>query len=110
MKHLLRDVTKVRPATSTDAYNNTSYDYGVAATRTVTKAWIQQASAAEPVTDGRAPLIGRWLLISDDLDWKGRDRVEDGPTVYEVDGPPWVVHRGGSGPHHLEANLQTVTG
>lgn len=102
-------VTKVRPATSTDRYDNTVYDYGAAATRTAIKAWIDQASASETSPDGRNPITGGWKLITNHTDLDANDHIEWDSAAYELDGPAWPVHTP-VGLHHLEARLRRVEG
>lgn len=111
-EHLLpHTVTVVRPAVSTDAYGSEVYDYGPAATRTSVAAWMQQDSRREPLSDGRDPLVQRWLLVTNHQDVRGRDRVEwsETPAVFEVDGPPEPAYTP-TGYHHEEASLRVVAG
>ena len=106
---LPHQVTIVRPATGTDTYGSTTYDYGLGATRTTVAGWMQQDRRTEPATDGRDPLEQRWLLITNHQDIQGRDRVEwSGPTM-EVDGPPEATYTP-AGYHHTEATLRAVEG
>lgn len=112
--HLLpHTVTKVRPASTTDSYGNTALDYGAGATRTTSAAWLQQNGRTEPLEDGRDPLVGSWLLVINDTDVRGRDRIEwtgpSGAMVFEVDGPPSPVYTP-TGVHHAEATLKVVAG
>lgn len=105
-------VTRVRPASAGDTFGNSELDYGGSATRTTMAVWLQQNTATEPVSDGRAPLVGGWLLmVNDTID--GRDRFEwtgpDGAVVFEVDGPPKPVYTP-AGLHHTECNLKVVVG
>lgn len=102
-------VTVVRPSARADRYGNSSLDYGPAATRTTVRAWIEQTTADEPITDGRDPHVGDWLLITNHTDISGRDRIEHDGRVFEVDGPPHPVTTP-HGVHHLEARLKTVEG
>lgn len=109
--HLLPlEVTVVRPVVVTDAYGSQTYDYGAAATRTTeVRCWLEQQERSEPLTDGRAPLIQRWLLVTNHFDILGRDRIEHGSKTYEVDGEPEPVYTP-AGQHHLEATLKKVDG
>lgn len=105
-------VTVVRPAVSTDAHGSAVYDYGAGAARAQIRAWLQQDRRSEPLSDGRDPLVQRWLLVTNHRDIHGKDRVEwaDMPgVVWEVDGPPAPLYTP-SGCHHLEANLRVVEG
>jgi len=108
--HLLTtEATLVRPASSTDAYNNTTYDYGDAATRTDLMVWLQQDKRTEPISDGRAPLVGHYLLMCNHEDVRGRDQFDIGAVTYQVEGPPEAVRTPG-GYHHTEATLKVVNG
>jgi hypothetical protein len=107
-------VTRVRPATSTDSYGNTTYDYGSSASRKDMAAWLQQNNRAEPLSNGRDPLDQVWLLVTNDKDIQGRDRVEwtdpaGNDVTFEVDGPPAPVFTPG-GYHHTESTLRVVSG
>jgi len=111
---LVHDVVVVRPATSTDAYGDVELDYGASATRTSIRAWLQQDQRDETFRDGRAPLDQRWLLVTNETDVAGRDRIEwadhpAGSVTFEVDGPPEPAYTG-AGLHHLEAGLRVVEG
>lgn len=107
---LIHTATRVRAATSTDAYNNTVTDWGVAASRTNMAAWLQQNTRTEPRSDGRDPLEQTWLLITNEADVLGTDRFEIDGTTYEVEGPPEKVYAPPAGYHHLETTLRQVTG
>lgn len=102
-------VVLVRPAAVLDRYGNTTLDYGPAAAHTPIRAWIEQAGATEPLSDGRDPAVSSWLLITNHLDIAARDRIEQDGRVLEVDGPPALVHTP-AGVHHLEARLKSVEG
>lgn len=99
----------VRPATSTDDYGNDTLDYGSGATRTTISAWLQQDRRSEPLSDGRDPLVQRWLLVTNHEDVRGRDRLEWDGTVWEVEGPPEPAYTP-RGRHHTEATLRIVEG
>lgn len=106
---LPHSVTRVRPATAPDAHGNEQPDYGGGADRKVMPGWVQQDRRDEPREDGRDPLEQRWLLITNDDDVQGRDRIEwSGPTM-EVEGPPEPVFTP-AGYHHLESTLRAVEG
>lgn len=108
--HLLpHTVTRVRAATSTDAYNNTVTSWGESASRTTMAGWLQQNTRTEPRSDGRDPLEQTWLLVTNDDDVLGTDRFEIGAATYEVEGPPEPVYTP-AGYHHLETTLRLVTG
>lgn len=102
-------VVKVRPAQTTDRYDDTVYDYGAAATRTAIKAWIDQASASEETPNGRDVITGGWKLITNHTGLDALDRIEWDAGVYELDGPAWPVHTP-AGLHHMEAKLARVEG
>jgi hypothetical protein len=107
--HMLpQTVTRVRPATSTDTYGNTTYDYAGGSSASMA-AWLQQDNRAEPLADGRAALEQAWLLITNDADVLGRDRIVFGSATFEVQGPPEAVYTP-AGFHHLESTLRAVTG
>jgi hypothetical protein len=103
---LPQTVTKIRPTTSTDTYGNTVYTYGSGTSIT---AWLQQDDRKEPLSDGRAALEQIWLLITNEPDVLGHDRIVFGTTTFEVDGPPEPVYTP-AGFHHLEATLRVVAG
>lgn len=108
---LVHAVVRVRPATTTTSYGDTTYDYGAAAARTAMNAWLQQSSGTKPLSDGRAPLVGSWLMLTNDPDITGRDRFEWDSKVFEVDGTPQLVYTTDSTvAHHAETNLRIVTG
>lgn len=101
-------VTIVKAGEKTDRYGNTVKDWATA-TRTDTRAWIEQRSRNED-TDDRDQLTSTWLLVvplGNDLD--GLDRVEYNGDTFEVVGPPDVVHTP-AGPHHIEATLRWLVG
>ena len=106
---LPQTVTRVRPSTSTDTYGNTTYDYASPTSSTSMAAWLQQDDRAEPLADGRAPLEQRWLMVTNDSDVAGRDRITFGALTFEVDGPPEPAYTP-AGFHHLEATLKLVEG
>lgn len=106
---LIHTVTRVRAATSTDAYNNTVLSWGETASTLAMTAWLQQDDRAEPRSDGRDPLEQRWLLMTNDTDIVGGDRVVFGDLTFEVEGPPEPVYTM-NGFHHTEATLRVVTG
>jgi hypothetical protein len=118
---LVHTVTVVHPAETVDAYNNTTHDYGVAATRTVLApgtategVWLQQQARTEDHPDGRDPAEQRWTMVTNYPDIAAVDRIEwaghpSGPVVFTVDGPPEPAYTP-TGFHHLEATLQIVEG
>jgi hypothetical protein len=111
---LVHTVTVVDPAEVTDAYNDTTYDYGPAATRTTVKAWLQQDQRTEPARDGRDPLEERWLLVTNHSPISGLSRIEwpghpAGAVTFQVDGPTEPAYTP-AGFHHTEATLRIVEG
>ncbi len=107
-------VIRVRPTTATDPYGNETYNYGAGASRASMAAWMQQNSRTEPTTNGRDPLEQVWLMVTNDPDVRGRDRVEWTPPngaalVLEVDGPPEPAFTP-AGYHHTESTLRVVSG
>lgn len=103
-------VSRVRPSTSTDTYGNTTYSYTVPpATSTDITAWLQQDDRTEPLADGRAPLEQRWLMLTNESDVLGRDRIIFGSITFEVEGPPEPAYTP-AGFHHVEATLRVVFG
>jgi len=108
---LVHVVVRVRPATSVSTYGDTVYDYGVAAARKDMNAYLTQSSGTEPLSDGRAPLVGAWRMLTNDLDVTGRDRIEWNGKVFEVDGDPKPSYTTWSTvPHHLETTLRIIAG
>ncbi|MDH2392317.1 hypothetical protein QCN29_26780 [Streptomyces sp. HNM0663] len=114
-------VTVVTPATTTDSYGNTVYDYGPAATRVSVAAWMQQDQRIQVTAQGADPLQQRWLMVTNHSPVDRRARIEwTGPTgllVFELDGPPGPFYNplamataGSSGPHHTELTLKIVDG
>ena len=112
--HLLpHQVVIVRPATATDAYNNTVLDHD-AATRTTVAGWLQQDQRADYFPDGRAPVEQRWLLLTNHADIATGDRVEwaghpSGAVTFDVHGPPEPAYDAGSY-HHTETTLRLLAG
>lgn len=109
--HLLpHTVQRIRPSTSTDAHGNTVRDYTVPpATSADMAAWLQQDNRKEPLADGRDPLEQDWLMITNETDILGYDRIVFGALTFEVEGPPGPAYTPG-GFHHTEATLRKVDG
>lgn len=115
-------VTVVTPATSTDAYGDTVYDYGDGATRTTgVRAWVQQDQRAQVPAAGADPLQAKWLLVTNHSPIDRRARIEwtgpGGELVFELDGQPGPVfnplqmaNTGSTTPHHTELTLKIVDG
>ena len=103
-------VTRIRPSSSPNTYGDDALDYTVPpATSTSMAAWLQQDNRTEELTEGRAPLDQRWLLITNESDVAGLDRIVWGSLTFEVDGPPAPVYTP-AGFHHTEATLKVVEG
>lgn len=103
-------VQRIRPSTSTDTYGNTTRDYTVPpATSADVAAWLQQDVSKEPTSEGRDPLEQQWLLMTNETDVQGYDRIIFGSLVFEVEGPPGPLYRP-AGFHHTEATLRAVAG
>lgn len=120
---LPHQVVVVTPATSTDAYGNTVYDYGAAATRTTVQAWMQQDQRALVAAQGADPLQQKWLMVTNHSPIPRRARIEwaghpEGAVVFELDGRPdpsynplAIAAAGGTvSPHHTELALKLVDG
>lgn len=118
---LVHTVTVVEPAQQTDAYQNTTYDYGAGATRIVLEpggeqggAWLQQDQRTEQFSDGRDPLDQRWLMVANYAPISGHARIEwadhpAGPVVFHVDGPTEPAYTP-AGFHHTELMLRITEG
>ena len=111
-------VTVVTPATSTDTYGNTVYDYGAAAVRTGNvAAWLQQDQRALVTVQGADPLQEKWLMVTNHSPISRRARIEwetspSGPLVLELDGQP-SPNFNPLRPqplHHTELTLKIVDG
>ncbi len=103
---LLRTLTLQTQTTTTDAYG-----------ATVPSAWssspitgrVDQQSRSEDQFRGRDASVSQWLLLTNTATVAASDRIVDGSSTYEVEGPPWPVYAG-SAVHHYEATLRVVTG
>lgn len=112
---LVQTVTRIRPATGTDSYGNTTRDYGAGASTKDMAAWLQQDKRQRPLAEGRDPEEQLWLLMTNDSDIEGYDRVtatlENGTVTFDVEGPPENVYAPGTSIyHHTETMLRAVTG
>lgn len=103
-------VQRIRPSTSTDSRGNEIRSYTVppASSASIT-AWLQQESRKEPREDGRDPLEQTWLMVTNESDVLGYDRIIFGALTLEVEGPPESTYTP-AGFHHLEATLRVVSG
>ncbi|MFI6496909.1 hypothetical protein [Nonomuraea typhae] len=102
-------LTLVRPAQRLDRYNDPTFDYGDAATRTTFRGWIDQSTANEQTPDSRNTITGTWALITNRAGIDANDHIDWDGAAYELDGPPWPVHTP-AGVHHYEAKLRHVEG
>lgn len=112
--NLIHTAVVVAPATSTNGYGDTVYDYGAGATRTTVTGRFQQDSDAERFPTGRDVLEQRWTLFTNYSLITGHDRIEwaDHPTgavTFEVFGPPDPQY-GAVSFNHGEIPLRILTG
>lgn len=109
--HLLpHTVQRIRPNITTDTHGDQKLEYAVPpATSADMAAWMQQDSGKESRDDGREPQERDWLLITNDQDIQGRDRIVFGSLTFDVEGPPAPVYTPG-GYHHTESTLRKVDG
>jgi hypothetical protein len=113
---LVHSVTRVRPAPVVDScYGTTTWDYGVAATRTAgIRAWLQQNDTTESFGD-RDLIDQRWLQVTNEADWRVTDRVEwsghpSGQLVtFAIDGVPEPAYTP-RGFDHMEIGLRIQEG
>ncbi|MGW0933657.1 hypothetical protein [Streptomyces sp. NPDC002666] len=110
-------VTVVTPATSTDAYGNTVYDYGPGASRVSAAAWLQQDQRALVTAQGADPLQEKWLMVTNHSPVHRRARIEwagspSGAMVLELDGQPSPNYNPlqPNPLHHTELTLKIVDG
>lgn len=107
---LIHTVARVRPATGTEAYNNTTYNYAVPpATSTNIAGRMEQNKASEPLADGRQSAERGWTLFTNESDVDIRDRIVFGSLTFEVEGPPAPMYDW-TGFHHLEVALRIFDG
>ncbi len=106
---LVHDVYIVVPAETTDDYNNTVHDWGEAATRVASKAWVTQTSTTEDRADRETP-AARWVCFLPAGTSVGfTNRIEWGDLVFEIDGLPHTAWTPG-GAHHVEVPLRYSAG
>jgi hypothetical protein len=107
---LIHTVARIRPTTSTDAHNNTTYNYTVPpATSTNLTGRMEQNKASEPLADGRQSSERNWTLFTNESDVAVSDRIVFGSLTFEVEGPPAPMYDG-VGFHHLEVALRIFDG
>jgi hypothetical protein len=108
--HMLpHTVTRIRPSTTTQ-YGNALPNYTVPpATSTTMAAWMQQDEREEEFAEGRDPLDQLWLMVTNDSDVLGLDRITWDGRTFEVTGPPAPVYTP-AGYHHTESTLRIVQG
>jgi hypothetical protein len=112
--NLIHTAVVVTPATSTDGYGDTAYDYGVGATRTAITGRFQQDSGSEKFPTGRDVNEQRWTLFTNYSGITTHDHVEwvDHPTgmvEFEVFGPPDPQY-GASSFNHGQVPLRILSG
>ncbi len=109
--HLLSQTAqRIRPSLSTDANGNQVRNYTMPPAESKDMAaWLQQDNRKEPISEGRDPLEQVWLLITNETDIQGYDRIVFGAQTFEVEGPPASVYTP-AGFHHVEATLRAVAG
>ena len=103
---LLRDVTLLKPVTTTDAYGATVHDTWTAST---IRARVDQTSRGETTAAGRHGDVSEWLLVTPAATVAASDRIVDGGLTFEVVGRPWPAY-GASAVDHYEATLRLVEG
>lgn len=105
---MVRDVTILSAASSTDRYGNPTNDWA-AATSTATKGWLAQQARDEVLGNRDAQTSGWVVYLPAGTVIDGSDRVVVDGQTFEVDGPPnraWSPR----GEHHVEAALNVVEG
>ena len=110
---LVHTVTRIRPATSTDAYGNTAKDYVTGAATASVRCRLQQDQRAEQFV-GRDATEQLWTMFTNELDIRFDDRIrwDDHPAgamTFDVAGPPEPV-ADGAGHHHREVSLRGQAG
>lgn len=105
------EATVQRAGTTTSRYGDEDLDWS-APTETIVHGWRNQASAEEPVGPGRAlvTVVHDQFFLPADTDVTEHDRIVIDGVTHEVDGQPRKAYTPGAGVHHLELNLQAVTG
>lgn len=110
-------ITIVTPSVTTNSRGEEVRDYTVPpATTTTHRAWLQQDSAEEALSDGRDKVGRKWLamIVSPGLRVTGIERVvwtnsAEGTVVFEVWGPGEPAYTG-TRYHHHELTLRRVDG
>lgn len=98
-----------QPGTRVDGNGDDVPDWAPAAVTDATVRGFMQPVGQREVDDGRAAQIGDWLLITDENEIDGADRVVWDERTFEVLGPP-AVFSTARGFHHAEAQLREVSG
>lgn len=105
---LRQDIQIITPATGTDDYGNTTFDW-VNATSVTVKGWIQQATSTE-VSVGRDTVVAdHTLFLHATAVITAYARVWHDGRTFEVVGLPDVMDRPAAG-HHLEVHLRSIDG
>lgn len=106
------DVTIVTPTTSTDAYGNTTTDYGVGASRVTVKGRVQPADTDEDAvgTAGRGRVATEYVVsLPAAAPVTSESRLEWSGLVLDVVGDP-QVRRGVVSPRPVEVRARLVRG
>lgn len=102
---LVHNVWIVTPAESEDDYGNTVYDWGAAASRTASDAWITQLATSENSDDRQTPAAQWVAFLPAGTAVSFIDRIEWDDRAFEVDGLPleaWTPR----GEHHIQVPLR----
>jgi hypothetical protein len=103
-------VAVLNPTRTTDEYNSETLEYPDPADVALINARLEQTAATE-IHSGRDTQLSDWLLYAmPDAPLSGDSRVFCNGITYEVVGPPAIVTRPTTGPHHIEARLVTYVG
>jgi hypothetical protein len=108
-RRLLHELTWRQPGVRTDGNGDEVPDWTPAAVTDATIRGFIQPVGQREVIDGRAAQIGDWLLVTDEEEVDGADRIVWGSRTFEVLGPP-AVYTTARGFHHSEAQLREVNG
>lgn len=107
---LPHSVVKVRPASSTDSYGDTAYDYGVSVTRTTIAARVEPEGQDEQHDALRDSTDERLTVFTNHTDIRPTDRMEWNAVTYDVLGPVAVFYAGPSSAHHARVTIQRRQG
>lgn len=103
-------VVVLNPTRGTDAYNSETLEYPDPTSVQAIPGRLEQTASTE-IHSGRDTQLSDWLLYAmPDAPLTGDSRVLCNGITYEVVGPPAIVTRPSTGPHHIEARLVTYVG